>query len=537
MKKLLFLLFFVFIGQLLAQTGPAGVGTADGFSELQLWLDANRNVFKDANGRTFANDTNRVRMWADLSGSGHHVLSKFDSNRPTFTKENAFFNSQNALLFARNASVVNNRNYLTSNSFLATDDISIYCVFHPIAKGGGNNVSPYVGSDKDTAWYGGSRIVDADVEGPKNDVTMTLSATSLTAGGGDSSTKLEYTVKTPLKLNKTCFGVLTKEKSSGFFTISKNGDLPQMIKGGAQSINNSAHYTIGGGKGFEQYGRDEDFFSGYISSVIIFYKKLSEAEGIILNNYLSARYAITLVQNDLYKMDEPALGNYDFELAGIGIGNDGIAQTSAKGEGMVEIGQASDLSKGEYLLWAHNGQSLNYQNQDFPEGVQQRLKRTWRVNEIGEIGKMNITIDTKSFGSTDVKELVLLIDADNNGSFENEKVSESMISATQYLGNGRYLFKEVSLNNENRFTFGTLKPLCQTDCDEAFSPNGDGLSDTYYLENAGKTAIFDKFGIKIKELQTPAYWDGTKSAGELASPGLYFVVTNDSHQKAVTLAR
>jgi gliding motility-associated-like protein len=269
----------------------------------------------------------------------------------------------------------------------------------------------------------------------------------------------------------------------------------------------------------------------------VFNKKLSEAEMIIMNNYLSAKYAIPLLQNDFYKMDEVTNGNYDFELAGLGMGSDGIAQSDAKGEGVIQMNNPTDLGKGEYLFWAHNSLSLNYQNQDFPEGIHQRLKRTWRVNEVGEVGKIDLTIDTRNFGSTDVKDLVLLVDADNDGLFDDETLGEGLFANATYIGNGKYKFGNIQLNNENRFTFGTLKPFCQTDCDAAFSPNGDGVNDTYYVENVGKTIIYDKFGTIINSLTTPAYWDGRKASGEMAPPGIYFIITNESQQKMVTLVR
>jgi gliding motility-associated-like protein len=539
MKKIFFALLLFFAGQLWAQTGPAGVGNTDGTSDLKMWLDAGKSVYQDSSGKKTAQAQDRVFHWADRSGANNHVWARTDSTKPTLQSQSSLFNEQAALRFTRNAGKGNKRNYLSSQSFVYTNDITIYCVFHPVAKGGGNNVTPFqtkTVNSNDTSWYQGAGLVDADVNGKMNDICLAMNDTSLAVGGGDSVAKTDYSLKIPLGVNKTFMGILQKEAASGLLTVSHNGGLLASYTAGKQPINNSSRYTIGATSNIV-YGTDSNFFDGYISEVLVFNKKLSEAEGVILNNYLSAKYAFPLSNHDFFKMDEAAQGNYDHELAGIGMGADGIAQADAKGEGIVQINKPSDLGKGEYLFWAHNKGLLSYQNQDFPEGVQQRLKRIWRVNEVGETGTIDLMVDTKTFFSTEVKDLVLLVDSDNDGVLDDETVGEGMFPATQYLGNGKHLFKAVNLNNENRFTFGTLKPTCQTDCDAAFSPNGDGVSDTYYLENAGKTVIYDKFGQTIKVLQTPAYWDGSKTNGELASPGLYFLVTNDAQQRAVTLVR
>jgi gliding motility-associated-like protein len=539
MKRILSVILFFVVGSLNAQTGPAGIGTNDGTSALKLWLDAGKRVFSDSLGKKIANESDRVFYWEDQSGSKNSVWARSDSSKPSFIQQNAYFNDQAVLRFSRNAGKKNKRNYMSSVLFPYTNDITIFSVFHPLLVGGGNNVSPYqtkLNSTIDSSWYQGAGIVDADVNGKLNDICMAYNDTSLSAGGGDSVTKTDYTVKIPLGLKRTFIGVLEKQALNGMLSIGQNGGNLATYIGGKQPINNSIRYTIGATSNIV-YGSDSTFFDGYISSVIVFNKKLSEAEMIIMNNYLSAKYAIPLIQNDFFKMDEVLQGNYDYDLAAIGIGNDGISQSDAKGEGIVQISKPTDLGKGEYLFWAHNAQSLSYQNQDFPDGIQQRLKRTWRVNEIGEIGKIDLTVDTRSFASTDVKDLVLLIDTDNDGLFDDETLGEGLFVNASYLGNGKYKFSNINLSNENRFTFGTLKPICQTDCDAAFSPNGDGISDTYYLENAGKTVIYDKFGATIKTLNTPAYWDGRKTSGEMSLPGLYFLVTNESQQKMVTLVR
>ncbi|MBC7390162.1 MAG: hypothetical protein H7329_13175 [Opitutaceae bacterium] len=63
------------------------------------------------------------------------------------------------------------------------------------------------------------------------------------------------------------------------------------------------------------------------------------------------------------------------------------------------------------------------------------------------------------------------------------------------------------------------------------------MSDTYFIENVGKTLILDRFGQIIKDINAPAYWDGTKNNGSLAKEGLYFIIGNETVQKTVSLLK
>jgi internalin A len=64
------------------------------------------------------------------------------------------------------------------------------------------------------------------------------------------------------------------------------------------------------------------------------------------------------------------------------------------------------------------------------------------------------------------------------------------------------------------------------DCNLELTPNDDGFNDTYYIEAQGITRIYDREGKLVKELTTPAFWDGTTSSGELATSGFYLIEIN-----------
>ena len=77
-----------------------------------------------------------------------------------------------------------------------------------------------------------------------------------------------------------------------------------------------------------------------------------------------------------------------------------------------------------------------------------------------------------------------------------------------------------------------------SNCDPpSFSPNGDGLDDTYYLNYNGQGLIYNSTGELVKTITLPNTWDGTLDDGSLGDTGLYLLFVNDTHQLSITLMR
>lgn len=519
----------------IAQTGPAGVGTTDGTSALKMWLDAGNGVFTDTEQTKPAQGGDRVKFWKDLSGSQNDVRAMSDSNSPSMAFATPVLNNQNAIRFYQNKDSLNRRNFLMSKSFSKTNDITIYCVFHALKKASGNNITPYKAKNyNDTMWYGGSGLVDGGMPGFINDISLAFCDSSVAAGGGDSTTKTDYCIKTPASAKNTYFAVLQKEAWTGKLSVAHNNSSTSSYQAGAQPINNASRYFIGSTSDTTA-GKLSPFFDGYMASVLIYNKILNSAEKTILENYLSAKYGTPLLENDIYKFDEPAAGNYDFELVGIGKARDGSYQPTAKGEGILEL-NANDFNNGDFVLIGHNGTNLAASTDGLPEGIKFKMERKWACARTGQSQKTDIIIDPKDIPMLDNKDVALLIDTDNNGSFANETVGKGIIAASEISNLGRLIFRGVELKNGSIFTFGKLKPASPVS-DNFFSPNGDGVADIYFIENTGKTAIYDRSGGLVKSMPTPAYWDGTNEKGEMVVPGIYFLIANEDSQKTVTLIR
>jgi internalin A len=74
-------------------------------------------------------------------------------------------------------------------------------------------------------------------------------------------------------------------------------------------------------------------------------------------------------------------------------------------------------------------------------------------------------------------------------------------------------------------------------CEPVFSPDGDGVMDTYFIQETGKVKIYDTKRNFITELNAPVLWDGTKSDGSLAEAGYYAIVINGKKIIHITLIR
>lgn len=137
-------------------------------------------------------------------------------------------------------------------------------------------------------------------------------------------------------------------------------------------------------------------FLGDMAELIAYNKILNDAERIILENYLGAKYFANLIVNDYYDHQD----NYGKDVIGIGrdIGVTNLHNTSqARNAFEIEANSASfaDVDQ-EFLLMGHN----NDDDQTWSvTGVTtrintQRLLRTWKVDHSGDLGDITFSLDS-----------------------------------------------------------------------------------------------------------------------------------------------
>jgi len=227
--------------------------------------------------------------------------------------------------------------------------------------------------------------------------------------------------------------------------------------------NYTSNLYIGTLRGHTGSGTSTTRFNGNISEVIIYNYTMGSAQRTIVNNYLSAKYGSTITTGDLYIQDNPANGNYDHDVAGIGSISATDIQTNSRGSGIVEFSGATNLDAGEFNFWGHNNAALSLAgNTDLPAGLYGRWNRVWRTSEVTtaaaatNVGAVDITFDLTGLAiGNATTDLRLLVDANNNGVFADDTPISGAIS----VGGNRFRFAGVTaLTDGMRFTLGTMHP-------------------------------------------------------------------------------
>ncbi len=400
-------------------SGPGGVGSLSSSGDVVLWLDA--NSINQATGTNLS-------IWSDLSGYGNDASSS-GGNEPVF-------------------------NTGQLNGFPAVQFVSTNSDFLRVAHGASLNLS-----------------------------TLTM----FTVGNLEASSTPYASFISKIQTGVVAFngyGLFRNDNLQGVtFSIDALGNEAQSaITYGVDAIHSSIysdpaleHFVNEVGPSTDSYagpvtnhttplyigatvnaaGTNPDrFLAGDISEIVLFNAALNNAKRIIVNNYLSAKYNVALSNNNVYTMDNPANGDYDFEIAGIGQAADGSNHRDSRGTGIVRMWNPSNLSNNEFLLWGHDSTPL--ENTSTIVGVdvdgdiiEERLSRVWRVSEVGDVGTVSISFNFSQLGNPLGSNLRLLIDRNGNGFADND-----VTPIAGSVSNGVAIFSNVNFQDGDRFTLG-----------------------------------------------------------------------------------
>ncbi len=132
--------------------------------------------------------------------------------------------------------------------------------------------------------------------------------------------------------------------------------------------------------------------------MLAFNKSLNQAEFSLVENYLSAKYDIS-IGNDLYGGDAPAAGDFDLDVAGIGRELDG-SNTIARSAGMVVRDRSFLQDSGDYLLYGHSTPGNSTTSSDLPDSGEwpsapapTRWERHWYIQVTDAPGSLTGSVD------------------------------------------------------------------------------------------------------------------------------------------------
>jgi hypothetical protein len=392
------------------------------------------------------NNGDLVSAWADSGPNANNAAQATSANRPTYVASSSL-NAMPALQFSGGTD-----NSTSDFMTVADDDLldnSAGLTFYAAVRTGtlgtpdvqaiyGKRISSSTTSEWAYTWFlWTSNYFNLDLN-TQND----RFSTSPTA----------YSSSTNYLFSLIYDGTLASGSRAKLYT---NGGLTKTSTETSTSIINS-NQNLYIGTMNASYGK---YFGGHMAELMIMNSALTEAQRIIVDNYLSAKYGLTLSSNDLYTMDNSGNGNFDFDVAGIGQASDASNNTDARGTGIVRVSSASGLANNEWLFWGHNNAPLtSYHVTDLPTGIEARLERVWRVSETGDVGTVTMSFDLSGVaGAKTTSDLRLLLDTDNDGVFSDETVGGGgVISGASDLGGSVYQWTGISLSDGLRFTIGSV---------------------------------------------------------------------------------
>jgi hypothetical protein len=417
-----------------------------------LWLRSDSGL--ETVSGVAPNDGDGIQAWRDESGSGNDLTAPSASERPIFRS-------------AAGGSVdfENGSYYLTRDAIITgTTARTFFTVIQPssvsssnVTGGSANNAAFALAPNSSTEsvrGYGlfvekpdggtglglrvsGNKLMDYTADGfVDSDLT---DSPALVAGGGPASATLE---ETDFFLNGT-----------ELITVETQSNQTEILDTNAGGVALGGYDTDGD---FDNGLRDEYDFNGDIYEVIVFSADLNDTRRVLIENYLSAKYDITLSGTDVYAGDTN--GDYDFGVFGIGREAASDFHVAAETDGL-RFDNPSGLEDGDYLMAGHKTSDNQVTSQDISSPVQQRMQRVWfaDVTDSGAGLTADITFDLSKAGLStlagDASNYVLLEQSSaGTGPFTQKIAGADAASDDQITFNG------VSLTDGSGITLGTTDP-------------------------------------------------------------------------------
>lgn len=440
MKKLIVLILAtIFVAQysLTAQTGPAGVGNKDGSNghpKNLIWLDAGTI--------TGLNDDAEVSTWTDKSGNNIEFVqsSAATSGGEKFVSLPHYVavGGANTFPLVRFSHTYGTRegSGLVKNNFLnfPTEHITTFVVYRTESNESNDGILSYS--------IGGG--------GSSNTYLIHNSLAIKTSYNGREA-------KTGLNYSDGNFHILSNRwiNTQGI-KLSKDGDVDYTNTSSTFkniSLSEGGTLAIGG----EQDALDGMYdnnqaLDGDIAEIIMYDAYLNDAQKMIIENYLSLKYGISIT-NDFFALGDAA---YNDDLCGIGQQENGNQKSTKCGNTGFYIEAINNLNNGEFVMLAHNNAVTNeVSTDDIAGAVEQRWKKDWYLELTGSFGTQ-ITFDLPEGISggqkpQDISNYVLLYRNAVSGNY-------SVVPAAVNFGDADQVQFKITASNmkSGYYTLGTI---------------------------------------------------------------------------------
>ena len=308
MKKIFSLLLLVIVtisGGLIAQTGPAGVGSS---TNTIIWLDPHAMGLAD--GASISSAT-------DFSGNGNHFGQTSGTSQPVFDADG--LNGLPVMAFDGVDDFLEG----TSISNLEGTDLTYFIVYERVNLKNQMLIdSKYASEAQKWRTYcnaPNNRLITAHYSPSIQFVRFTAGNTASFMSAHITSSNSRVYELGSLQQNKN----VTYTAPTTHETTYLGAIIPPFPE-----------YT-------GNYNLD-----GFIAEVIVMNSSVSDLERIMIENYLGAKYGLAIA-TDRYAWE----ATHNIEL--IGIGNDGTSsQTTAQGKGVLEISAPTAMTSSAATSWS-----------------------------------------------------------------------------------------------------------------------------------------------------------------------------------------
>ena len=202
----------------------------------------------------------------------------------------------------------------------------------------------------------------------------------------------------------------------------------------------------------------EDAMDGDIAEVIVFNTGLNVTQRTIVQNYLAAKYDISLEGSDVYSGDTDTNGNYDYGVFGVGQESDTDFHPAAETDGL-RFDNVFGLGDNDYLLagYAELNNTVNTSDVGGVADLEARMERDWFWDSNGSSPTVDVTFNLSETGfssvlNPDPSGYVLLYRSGQDGDWTE-------VSSSAAVDNGDEItFAGVSVSSNGYYTLGTTEP-------------------------------------------------------------------------------
>lgn len=432
-------------------TGPGGVG---GSVVNRTWLrveDAASNLNTAVGGSTSPTDGNTFQEWEDRSGNDNHAFINGSSpdyvntaNQPSYTESD--INGKGTITFTGDQ-------WVDAPDLMISNSTSGYAYFMVVEV----NTGPASGG---IASGGGDYLLDRTTATQN---LVSLKVTNTDRYGFQKRTDAGNALGGPISASSINVDNYEIVSISRLRIDENNADYFMHVDGtleGTETGNANEGETTPPNARIGRHATDpNNGLQGEIAEFAVFSSYLNDTRRILVENYLAARYGLT-VANDYYAHE----ASYGEDVSGFGQNGTDSDDFHLDGQsaGILSVSNASSVDDGDFLLFGHDGgDGTAWTTTGQPDGSFQRITRAWQFDETtaGDgVGTVTVGFETTSLPTlpSGFGTYYLLTDTDGDFTSGSEQFELTINGSTASIDNfsiadGDYI--TIAVRNDVLITF------------------------------------------------------------------------------------